>query len=187
MIYLLQSLTFEKLVAGSSRDGLALMDYHIHKYLDEFRSDQLTVNNKSPHKMMYDCVRIFGLRIASQLNEALIKLHHNKSDSTLIQSLRSEVIRKVISLCYNSMLLKQNDKHLVANCNHLAYSTTQFGALIEEMGLKSDFEYAGAYLHALKSQVYPGTPIMISNFSIEKDYTISLNDELKNRIGEHQA
>lgn len=92
---LLQSLAFEKLVAGSSREGLALMDYHIRKYLEDFRSDQLTVNNKSPHKMMYDSVRIIGLRIAAQLNSSLIKLHLSPEDA----SLKSEVIQKVICLC----------------------------------------------------------------------------------------
>ena len=65
MLFLHQSLVFEKLVEGHSREGLAVMQYHINKYLDTFRSDQLTANNKSPHKMMYDCVRIFGLRIAA--------------------------------------------------------------------------------------------------------------------------
>ena len=44
MIFLLQSLIFENLVEGYSKEGLILMHYHIQKYLSEFRSDQLTVN-----------------------------------------------------------------------------------------------------------------------------------------------
>lgn len=65
MIFLNQSLVFEKLVDGKSREGLAVMEFHIRKHIETFRSDQLTVNNKSPHKLMYDSVRIFGLRIAA--------------------------------------------------------------------------------------------------------------------------
>ena len=77
MKFLMQSLIFENLVEGHSKEGLILMQFHIQKYLDQFRSDQLTVNSKSPQKMMYDSVRIFGLRIAAQLNERLIGLHLN--------------------------------------------------------------------------------------------------------------
>ena len=65
------------------------------------------------------------------------------------------------------MLLKQNDKHLTANVNHLKYSMNQFAALIEQTGLKADFEYAMAYVENLTQQVYPGSPIVIAQFSIE--------------------
>ena len=108
MQFLLQSLIFENLVEGYSKEGLILMQYHIQKYLDQFRSDQLTLNSKSPQKMMYDSVRIFGLRIAVQLNEKLIGLHANPQDAEL----KKKVIQKLICLCQNTMLLKQNDKHL---------------------------------------------------------------------------
>ena len=85
------------------------------------------------------------------------------------------------------MLLKQNDKHLTANINHLAYSMTQFAALIEQTGMKADFDYASGYLQQLKQQVYPGPPIVITEFSIEKDYTFVMTDELKAKIDEHSA
>jgi len=81
MIFYNQSLAFEKLVEGSYKDGLTVMDYHIRKYLDHFRSDQLTSNTKSPHKMMYDSVRILGLRISAQLNKSLILLHQSPEDA----------------------------------------------------------------------------------------------------------
>ena len=142
MLYLHQSLVFEKLVEGHSREGLAVMHYHIRKYLETFRSDQLTVNNRSPHKMMYDSVRIFGLRIAAQLNSSLIKLHQNPQEASHKQS----VVQMLICLCHNSMLLKQNDKHLTANISHLTYSITQFTDLIEQTGLKADFDFASNYL-----------------------------------------
>lgn len=183
MIYLNQSLVFEKLVDGQSREGLAVMEFHIRKHIEIFRSDQLTVNNKSPHKLMYDSVRIFGLRIAAQLNEFLIKLHLSSDDIEI----KKQVVHKLICLCQNSMLLKQNDKHLTANINHLKYSMNQFAALIEQTGLKADFEYAMAYVENLTQQVYPGSPIVIAQFSIEKDYTFAMTAELRAKIEEHQA
>ena len=39
MLYLHQSLVFEYLVEGHSREGLAVMQYHINKDLETFRSD----------------------------------------------------------------------------------------------------------------------------------------------------
>ena len=94
-------------------------------------------------------------------------------------------MQKLICLCQNTMLLRQNDKHLTANINHLAYSMTQFAALIEQTGLKADFDLASSYLQQLRQQVYPGPPIVIAEFSIEKDYSFVMPDELKAKIDEH--
>jgi hypothetical protein len=113
--------------------------------------------------MFYDSVRITGLKISSAINIRLIKLHASPNDAEL----KAEVIRTVICLCWNSMLLKQNDKHLNANIHHISYSIHHFIDVLELNSLKADFEYALAYMQGLKQQVYPGLPINCANFSIE--------------------
>ena len=102
MTYLLQSLIFEKMVEGSFSETLALMEWHIRRNLEIFRSDQLTMNQKDPNMMIYDSVRITGLKISSHINMTLIKLCSNPSDMPL----KSALIRLVICLCQNTMLLK---------------------------------------------------------------------------------
>ena len=91
--------------------------------------------------MMYDSIRIIGLRISTDVNKGLIKLHGNAADPEH----REEVLQSVINLCFNSMLLKQTDKHFLANYNHLKYSMEQFADLIVSTNLKSDFDKACAY------------------------------------------
>ena len=61
---------------------------------------------------------------------------------------------------------------MVANINHLAYSMGKFSDLINQAGLKGDFDVATAYMNQLKGQVYPGPSILSNQFSIEKDYKI---------------
>ena len=57
----------------------------------------------------------------------------------------------MICFCYNTMLLKQSDKHLQANINHFAYSMNHFSDVLERTGLKADFDYALAYLQSLRN------------------------------------
>ena len=80
MQYLLQSLCFEKMCEGSYKDTTSLMEWHIKQNLDIFRSDQLTTNQKSPNKMIYDSVRIVGLKMATAINKSLIYLHAAPED-----------------------------------------------------------------------------------------------------------
>lgn len=119
MAYVLQSLVFEMMCEGSFKDATALMDYHIKKNLDAFRSDQLLTDSKSPNKMFYDSVRITGLKISSAINIGLISLAKTEVADE-IASLKSVLVRNLICICTNSMLLKQSDnKHLSANIHHI--------------------------------------------------------------------
>ena len=87
-----------------------------------------------------------SLKISSVINIGLIKLHSNPHDAEL----KAEVIRAVICLCWNSMLLKQNDKHLSVNIYHISYTMQHFSDVLELNSLKADFEYALAYMQSIK-------------------------------------
>ena len=52
--------------------------------------------------MFYDCVRIIGLKISSELDRCLIKLHNEPQNLLVKQAL----IRTLIDLCWNTKLLK---------------------------------------------------------------------------------
>ena len=58
--------------------------------------------------MFYDSVRILGLRISTEVNKALITLNGKPDDAEL----KTAIVQGLIQLCFNSMLLKQNDAHL---------------------------------------------------------------------------
>ena len=67
--------------------------------------------------MLYDVVRILGLRIIADLNQSLIKLSMAPGDAQF----KKEIVIHLQSLCYNQMLIKDNnDAHSVANKNHLS-------------------------------------------------------------------
>ena len=133
--------------------------------------------------MMYDSIRIIGLRISTDVNKGLIKLHGNAADPEH----REEVLQSVINLCFNSMLLKQTDKHFLANYNRLKYSMEQFADLIVSTNLKSDFDKACAYHEQLKvNQAYPGAAVNSADFSTGKPYAIAVSQELNDKISEHQ-
>ena len=83
------------------------------------------------------------------------------------------------------MLLKQNDKHLVANKNHLAYSLVKFSDLIQAQGLTNDFNYAQSYIDGLMSQMYPGPPVNLQGFSTEKDFALRASEDILAKIQEH--
>ena len=93
--------------------------------------------------MIYDSVRIIGLKIYSHINITLIKLCSTPSN----MKLKSELIRLVILFCHSSMLLFSKDKHMIANINHFAYSRIKFNEIIEQAGLMADFNYAQVYLN----------------------------------------
>lgn len=183
MAYLIQSLAFEKMNEGSLKESLTLMNLHIRNQLDAFRSDQLTLDAKSPNKMFYDSVRILGLRISTEINKALIRLNANPADAEL----KSAIVQGVIQICFNSMLLKQTDAHLQANINHFSYTATNFHDLIEQAGLKADFDTATTYLNGLVNEVYPAMPINTQLFSMEKDYQFAMPAEATEKIAEHET
>ena len=101
----------------------------------------------------------------------LIKLSANPQDLNL----KSEVIRALICLCNNTMLLKVSDRHFSTNYCHLNYSKNEFGELLQQTGLEQDFVYAISYMDQLRAQnEYPGAAINITQFSIEKDFTLNI-------------
>ena len=142
MSMLVQSLVFEKMNEGSFKDTLALMNTQIRGKVEAFRSEQLTLDAKSPNKMMYDSVRIIGLRIATDINSNLIRLSHRPEDLALKQN----ILKLVVHICNNSMLLRYNDKHLIANYNHLSYSQARFGDVLERTNLTAVFTSALIYI-----------------------------------------
>ena len=91
--------------------------------------------------MMYDSIRVVGLRISTEINATLIRLSKNQGDLQL----KKRLIHLVLHLCNNSMLLKQADNHLKMNQSHLAYSKAKFEDVIEAAGLKTAFETAIQY------------------------------------------
>ena len=84
---------------------------------------------------MYDSVRILGLRITTEIDCLLIKLSQAPQNSDM----KSSVIKAVICFCYNSMLLKQMDRHLQANINNFTYSMTSFADVLSVNNLTQDF------------------------------------------------
>ena len=91
---------------------------------------------------MYDSVRIIGLRLSSEINFNLIHLSHGPEDLAL----RQKLLTLVIHFCNNSMLLKNNDKHLIANYNHLSYSQARFGDVLDRSNLTAVFTTALIYI-----------------------------------------
>ena len=124
--------------------------------------------------MFYDSVRITGLKISTAVNIGLIKLSKDANN----QELKADLIRVLICLCWNSMLLKQTDPHLIANIHHLAYSVANFTDVIDGNGLRSDFNYATEYINGLKEQVYPGPPVNIAGFSMENQFKVEMGQDL---------
>lgn len=103
-------------------------------------------------------------------------------------SLRSEVIKSVICLCYNTTLLKQSDRHFLANISYLKYSKEKFVDLLNQVGLTPDFDLAIDYLNTVQgSGTYPNDIIDTTKFSIEKGYSVIIPTELKEKINEHKT
>ena len=143
MQHLLQSLVLEMMCAGRYSDSLALMSRQVRALIDEFRSERLTLDKTSPNKTLYDSVRILGLQIAAQLDRNLILLSKAPGDAAL----KSEVVRSIIQLCFNSSILKQTDPHFEANLSSLGHSKGKFTDIIDQAGLAQDFDTAIAYLN----------------------------------------
>ena len=77
------------------------------------------------------------------------------------------------------MLLKVTDRHFATNYQHLNYSKEKFGELLTQTNLEQDFVYAIGYMDQLRAAgAYPGAPINITQFSIEKDFTLSIPADL---------
>ena len=74
---------------------------------------------------------------------------------------------------------------MMANIHHFAYSQSKFSDIINQAGLTADFNYALSYLNQVKTQLYPAQSINIPQFSIEKDFKLTLSDPLNERINEH--
>lgn len=74
-----------------------------------------------------------------------------------------------------------------ANINHFAYTATNFHDLIEQAGLKGDFDAATTYLNGLVNEVYPAAPISTQLFGMEKDYQFVMPAELSDKIAEHET
>ena len=138
ILILTQSLVFEKMNEGNFGDTLTLMNLNVRSNINAFRSDQLTINAKSPNKMMYDSIRVFGLRITAEIDITLIRLSQNPDDPQL----RKRLVQLITHLCNNTMLLKSTDSHLKMNMHHLNYSKAKFSDVIERIGLLSAFDMA---------------------------------------------
>ena len=66
------------------------------------------------------------------------------------------------------MLLKSNDKHLIANYNHLGYSQARFGDVLERANLAAVFTSALMYIQQTMQQgvQYPRAPIDPASFGL---------------------
>lgn len=147
MAILTQTLVFQRMIELDFRDALALMNTHIRANLDEFRSDKL----ESPNKMFYDCVRVLGLMIATEINITLIQLSQ-RIDTDPSDDLKRKLYELLVNICNNSMLLKTTDQqHLMANFHHLEYSKAKFADVIQKACLHQEVEMALSYIQHCSS------------------------------------
>ena len=77
--------------------ALTIAKHHMIEFKEYFGDPALSRDVQNPNKMLYDVVRILGLRIMADLNQSLIKLSKAPGDAQI----KHEIVIHLASLCYN--------------------------------------------------------------------------------------
>ena len=120
-------MAFEQIGQKDIIQTLAISQKHIMKYKEIFEDPALNSAVSSPNKMLYDTVRILGLKIIGKINIGLIKLQKTPSDPAI----KREVVTQLANLCFDQMLIKNKaDSHSVYNIQYLQQTTQMFSQTI---------------------------------------------------------